>query len=180
MGRLRATTILSVRRGNLVALGGDGQVTLNNTIIKQTASKLRRLHNGQVLVGFAGSTADAFTLFGKFEAKLNEYKGNLPRAAVEMAKEWRTDRILRHLEALLAVAGRHESLLISGSGDVLQPDDDVLAIGSGAPYALAAARALLGHTELPADEITRIGLEIAGGICIYTNTRIQIETLQTD
>lgn len=174
---MHGTTILTVRRHGQVVMGGDGQVTMHNTIVKQSASKLRRLHNGEVLVGFAGSTADAFTLFEKFEGKLKEFRGKLQRAAVELAKEWRTDRVLRHLEALLAVAGRNESLLISGSGDVLQPDDGIIAIGSGGPFALAAARALIGHTDLSAEAITRAALEVAGGICVFTNDRLQIEVL---
>lgn len=172
-----ATTIISVRRGNEVAMAGDGQVTLNDTVMKARARKVRRLFDGKVLAGFAGASADAFTLFDKFEGKLEEYHGNLPRAAVELAKDWRTDRVLRRLEALLVAADASKSLIISGSGDVIEPDDGVIAIGSGGPYALAAARALVGHSSLPAEEIAREALEIAAGICVYTNDQITVETL---
>ncbi len=173
----RGTTIVCVRKEGEVALAGDGQVTLGTTVMKHTARKLRRLHGGQILAGFAGSTADAFTLFEKFEAKLQEYRGNLARAAVELAKDWRTDRILRKLEALLIVADRETTLVLSGAGDVIEPDDGIAAIGSGGPYALAAARALLGHSPLKAAQIAEEALGIAAGICIYTNDRILVESL---
>ena len=168
------TTIVCVRREGQVALAGDGQVSLGNTVMKHTARKLRRLYDGQVLAGFAGSTADAFTLFEKFDAKLQEFRGNLPRAAVALAKDWRTDRILRKLEALLIVADGESTLVISGAGDVIEPDDGIAAIGSGGPYALAAARALLRNTSLCAEDICRHSLEIAGEICIYTNQDLTI------
>ncbi|MFZ5653586.1 MAG: ATP-dependent protease subunit HslV [Pseudomonadota bacterium] len=177
MEQYRGTTILSVRRAGLVAIGGDGQVSLGNTILKANARKVRRLHNDQVIAGFAGGTADAFTLFERFEAKLQEHRGNLVRAAVELARDWRTDRILRRLEALLAVADREASLIITGNGDVIQPEQDLIAIGSGGPYAQAAARALLENTELGAREIVERGLQIAADICIYTNHHRTIETL---
>lgn len=170
----KATTILAVRRGGKVALGGDGQVTLGDTVMKATAQKVRKLRDGKVLAGFAGSVADAFTLFEKFEEKLERFPGNLTRAAVELAKEWRSDRFLRRLEAQLVVADRDGLLLVSGNGDVIQPDDDVVAIGSGGGFALAAARALRTHTELPAADIVRRGLEIAGEICIYSNLNITV------
>src|SRR5690606_3057843 len=157
--------------------GGDGQVTLGNTVMKGNARKVRRLHNGKVIAGFAGGTADAFTLFERFEAKLQEHRGNLVRAAVELARDWRTDRMLRRLEALLAVADREASLIITGNGDVIQPEQDLIAIGSGGPYAQAAARALLDNTELDAREIVERGLQIAADICIYTNHHRTIETL---
>lgn len=173
-----ATTILAVRREGRVALGGDGQVTLGDTVIKSTAQKVRRLRDGQVLAGFAGSVADAFTLFEKFEEKLERYPGNLTRAAVELAKEWRSDRYLRRLEAQLVVADREGLLLVSGNGDVIQPDDDIVAIGSGGGFALAAARALQTNTELTAAEIVRRGLEIAGEICIYSNLNITVLELE--
>lgn len=173
----RGTTIICVRRDDQVALAGDGQVTLGNTVMKHTARKLRRLYNNQVLAGFAGSTADAFTLFEKFDAKLQEYRGNLQRAAVELAKEWRTDRVLRRLEALLIVADKTATLVISGVGDVIEPDDGIAAIGSGGSFALAAARALLRSSELPAADIAKQALEIAAEICIYTNDQILLETL---
>jgi ATP-dependent HslUV protease subunit HslV len=173
----RGTTILSVRRNGLVAIGGDGQVTLGNTVMKGNARKVRRLHNDQVIAGFAGGTADAFTLFERFEAKLQEHRGNLVRAAVELARDWRTDRILRRLEALLAVADREASLIITGNGDVIQPEQDLIAIGSGGPFAQAAARALLENTELDARAIVERGLAIAADICIYTNHQRTIETL---
>jgi len=169
-----ATTILAVRRDGKTALGGDGQVTLGQTVIKSTAQKVRKLRDGKILAGFAGSVADAFTLFEKFEEKLERHPGNLSRAAVELAKEWRSDRYLRRLEALLAVADRESMYLLSGTGDVIQPDDEVIAIGSGGSYALAAARALKDHSDLPAAEIVRRGLEIAGEICIYTNRNITV------
>ena len=173
----RHTTILSVRRDDVVALGGDGQVTLGTTVLKHGASKVRRLLDGKVLAGFAGSTADAMTLFTRFERKLEEFHGQLERAAVELATDWRTEKTLRSLEALLVVADRDHSLLLSGTGDVIAPDDGILAVGSGGPYAMAAARALLQHTALPADAIVREALKIAAGIDIYTNDSIRVETL---
>jgi ATP-dependent HslUV protease subunit HslV len=169
-----ATTILAVRRDGKTALGGDGQVTLGETVIKSTAQKVRKLRDGKILAGFAGSVADAFTLFEKFEEKLERHPGNLSRAAVELAKEWRSDRYLRRLEALLAVADRESMYLLSGTGDVIQPDDEIIAIGSGGSYALAAARALKEYSDLSAAEIVRRGLEIAGDICIYTNRNITV------
>ena len=172
-----ATTILSVRRGNRVVVAGDGQVTLGQTVMKSNARKVRRLANGQVLAGFAGAAADAFTLFEVFEAKLDKHGGQLLRAAVEMAKEWRTDRRLGKLEALLAVADKDSSLIISGNGDVIEPEDGLVAIGSGGPYALAAARALLQHTGLDARAIAEASLNVAGDICIYTNRNLVIEEL---
>jgi ATP-dependent HslUV protease subunit HslV len=172
-----ATTILSVRRDGRVALGGDGQVTLGTTVMKADAVKVRRLLEGQVLVGFAGSAADGFALMERFEAKLKDYPNNVPRAATELAKQWRTDRALRRLEAMLVVADARYSLLVSGSGDVIQPSDGILATGSGGGYALAAARALMAHTEMPAGEIVRKALEIAGGIDIYTNGHLTVEEL---
>lgn len=175
---IRSTTILSVRRSGRVAMGCDGQVTVGTTVMKHNARKLRRLHHDQVLAGFAGATADAFTLFEKFEAKLEEYRGNLTRAAVELAKDWRTDRILRRLEALLAVAGKDQSFIISGTGDVVEPEDGILAIGSGGAYALAAARALLKHSDLDAAAIVAEAMQVAGGIDIYTNQQIIVEELQ--
>jgi ATP-dependent HslUV protease subunit HslV len=171
------TTILSVRRGTSVALGGDGQVTLGNVVVKSTARKVRRLFNDRVLAGFAGATADAFTLFERFEAKLDKHQGQLQRAAVELAKDWRSDRILRRLEAMLAVADNTASLVITGTGDVLEPEHGIVAIGSGGAYAQAAARALLGHTELSAEDIVKQALTIAGEICIYTNQNHVIEVL---
>lgn len=173
----KGTTIVCVRKGNEVALAGDGQVTLGNTVMKHTARKLRRMHDGKVLAGFAGSTADAFTLFEKFDAKLQEYRGNLSRAAVALAKDWRTDRILRRLEALLIVADATTTLVISGAGDVIEPDDGIAAIGSGGAFALAAARALAGHSALPVAAIAEEALKIAAGICIYTNGNLTIEEL---
>jgi ATP-dependent HslUV protease subunit HslV len=172
-----ATTILSVRRGPGVALGGDGQVTLGTTVMKADAVKIRKLLDGQVLVGFAGSAADGFALLERFETKLKDYPNNVPRAATELAKLWRTDRILRRLEAVLIVVDARHSLLLSGSGDVIQPSDGILATGSGGPYALAAARALVAHTDLPAGEIVRQSLLIAGGIDIYTNGHLTVEEL---
>ena len=172
--RYRATTILAVRRDGKVALGGDGQVTLGDTVMKATAQKVRKLRDGKVLAGFAGSVADAITLFEKFEEKLERVPGNLTRAAVELAKEWRSDRYLRRLEAQLVVADAGGLLLVSGTGDVIQPDDEIVAIGSGSGYALAAARALRESTELPAAEMVRRGLRIAGEICIYTNQNITV------
>ena len=175
--RIRSTTVVCVRRDGKVAMGSDGQVTLDKTVLKHGARKLRRLGDGQVLAGFAGATADAFTLFERFEAKLKEFAHNLPRASVELAKDWRTDRFLRRLEALLVVADQGTTLILSGTGDVVEPDDDVAAIGSGGPYAQAAAIALLGHSTLPARAITEEALRIAGRICIYTNDHLTIEEL---
>ena len=174
---LHGTTILAVRHRGGCAIAGDGQVTMGRTVMKQGAKKIRRMHNGQVLAGFAGSTADAMALFTKFESKIEEYRGNLERAAVELAKEWRTDRLLRRLESLLLVAEKDHTLLISGQGDVIEPDDGVAGIGSGGPYAVAAARALVRHTSLPAKEIVREALEIAAKICIYTNEHLHVEEL---
>src|SRR5688572_24341418 len=171
---IRATTILAVRRNGQVALGGDGQVTVGETVMKANAQKVRLLRGGKVLGGFAGAAADALTLFDKFEEKLERFPTNLPRAAVDLAKEWRSDRVLRRLEALLAVIDREHGLIISGTGEVIEPDDGLLAIGSGGPYALAAARALLKHTEMDPKDVVRQGLEIAGEICIYTNTNITV------
>jgi len=171
------TTIVSARRGAQVAMGGDGQVTLGAIVIKQTARKVRRLHHDRILAGFAGATADAFTLFERFEAKLDKHQGHLVRSAVELAKDWRTDRILRRLEAMLAVADREASLIITGSGDVLEPEHGLVAIGSGGAYAQAAARALLAHTGLAPADVVREALTIAGDICIYTNQSHTIETL---
>jgi ATP-dependent HslUV protease subunit HslV len=173
----RGTTIIAVRRGGKVALAGDGQVTLGATVVKRTARKVRRLYQGKVLAGFAGSTADAITLFDKFEKKLEEYNGQLVRAAVELGKDWRSDRILRRLDALMIVASADGLLLISGSGDIIDPDDDVVAIGSGGSFALAAARALLAHTALDPRTIASESLRVAAGICIYTNDQIMIEEL---
>ncbi|HUG41460.1 MAG TPA: ATP-dependent protease subunit HslV [Longimicrobiales bacterium] len=172
--QFHATTIVAVRHGGRVALGGDGQVTLGDTIMKGSARKVRKLRDGKILAGFAGSVADAFTLFEKFEEKLERYPGNLPRAAVELAKDWRTDRYLRRLEALLAVADQEHLFLLSGDGNVIEPDDEIVAIGSGGAYALAAARALKEHADLPAVDIVRRALEIAGDICIYTNRNITV------
>jgi len=171
------TTIVSVRRGNLVAMGGDGQVTLGAIVVKASARKVRKIHNDRILAGFAGATADAFTLFERFEAKLDKHQGNLLRSAVELAKDWRTDRMLRRLEAMLAVADKETSLLITGTGDVLEPERGLLAMGSGGAYAQAAAMALLDHTDLAPAEVVRKSLEIAGSLCIYTNQNITIETL---
>jgi len=177
MESFHGTTILSVRRGASVALGGDGQVTLGSVVVKATARKIRRLHNERVLAGFAGATADAFTLFERFEAKLDKHQGHLARAAVELAKDWRSDRILRRLEAMLAVADRNASLIITGNGDVLEPEFGIVAIGSGGPYAQAAARALLEHSDLAAADIVKQALTIAGDLCIYTNQNHVIEVL---
>ncbi|GDX57220.1 ATP-dependent protease subunit HslV [Comamonadaceae bacterium] len=181
MEQFHGTTIISVRRqtpdGPQVAIGGDGQVTLGNIVIKGTARKVRRLYQGRVLAGFAGATADAFTLFERFEAKLEKHQGHLARAAIELTKDWRTDRVLRRLEAMLAVADRDASLIITGNGDVLEPEHGVVAIGSGGAYAQAAALALLNHTELSAADIVARSLEIAGELCIYTNMNHSIETL---
>lgn len=180
MEQYRGTTICSVRRGKQVVMGGDGQVTLGNTVMKSNARKVRRLYGDRVIAGFAGATADAFTLFERFEGKLEKYSGNLQRAAVEMAKDWRTDRVLRRLEALLAIADKEHSLLISGNGDVIQPEQGLIAIGSGGPFAQAAAMGLLAETELDAESIVRRSLHIAADICIYTNDNIIIETLNSE
>lgn len=174
---IRSTTILSVRRDGRVAMGGDGQVTFGTTVMKGNAKKIRRIYNNSILSGFAGATADAFTLFEKFEGKLEQYNGNLTRAAVELAKDWRTDRILRRLEAFLAVADRDHSLIISGNGDVVDPENGILAIGSGGPYAQAAARALLEGSTLDARTIVEKAMAIAADICIYTNREIMVEEL---
>src|SRR3954468_24425933 len=175
--RIRSTTVLAVRRAGHVVIGGDGQVTMGNTVVKSTARKIRRLHDSKIVAGFAGSAADGITLFEKFEAKLKEYNGNLLRSAVELAKDWRTDRVLRRLEALLLVADRERTLLLSGTGDVIEPDGDVAAVGSGGAYALAAARALFDNTALPARVIAERALAIAGEICIYTNGNRAFEEL---
>lgn len=173
----RGTTIICIRKNGEVAIAGDGQVTMGNTVMKHTARKIRRMYDNRILAGFAGSTADAFTLFEKFDAKLQEFRGNLSRAAVALAKDWRTDRILRQLEALLIVADTETTLVLSGAGDVIEPDDGVAAIGSGGPFALAAARALLAHSELSARQVAEESLGIAAGICIYTNDHILVEVL---
>ena len=173
----KGTTILCVRRGSEVAMAGDGQVSMGNTVMKHTARKLRRMYDDQVVAGFAGSTADAFTLFEKFEAKLQEYRGNLQRAAVELAKDWRTDKILRHLEALLIVADKETTLIISGVGDVIEPEHGIAAIGSGGPFAQAAARGMMAHSELPMEKVAEESLKIAADICVYTNDQIILETL---
>ncbi|MDP2158769.1 MAG: ATP-dependent protease subunit HslV [Nitrospirota bacterium] len=172
-----ATTILCVRKNGKVAIGGDGQVTLGNTVLKQNAKKIRRMYNDNVIAGFAGATADAFTLFEKFEGKLESYRGNITRAAVELAKDWRTDRMLRRLEALLVIADREHTFIISGTGDVIEPEDGIAAIGSGGAFAQAAARALFDNTELNAEEIIKKAMKIASGICIYTNDNLTIEEL---
>ncbi|MBL7685798.1 MAG: ATP-dependent protease subunit HslV [Deltaproteobacteria bacterium] len=172
---MHGTTIVAVKKDGKVAVAGDGQVSLQNTVMKHTAKKVRRMKNNKVIAGFAGSTADAFTLFEKFEAKLDQYHGNLTRASVELAKEWRTDRVLRRLEAMLIVADAQTILTLSGNGDVIEPDDGVTAIGSGGPYAMAAAKALLKHSSLSASEIVSEALKIAASICIYTNDQIQVE-----
>ncbi|NTV94388.1 MAG: ATP-dependent protease subunit HslV [Thiobacillus sp.] len=178
MEQWHGTTILSVRRGNRVALGGDGQVTLGNIVIKASARKVRKLYQDRILAGFAGGTADAFTLFERFEAKLEKHQGNLVRSAVELAKDWRTDRILRRLEAMLSVADASASLIITGAGDVLEPEYGIAAIGSGGAYAQSAARALVEHTEMAPEDIVREALGIASDICIYTNRNFTIETLE--
>jgi ATP-dependent HslUV protease, peptidase subunit HslV len=174
---IRSTTVLSIRRNGSVVLAGDGQVTLGESVIKHTAKKIRRLYNDKILAGFAGSTADAFTLFSRFEAKLEQYHGNLGRAAVELAKDWRTDKFLRHLEALLLVCDKETTFLLSGQGDVIEPDGGVAAIGSGGPYAQAAAEALARHTQLTARQIAEEAMKIAGKMCIYTNDVVTIEEL---
>src|SRR5437879_4647685 len=175
MTRIRSTTILAVRHKNATAIGGDGQVTLGNVVMKSDAHKIRRLHNGKVLTGFAGSSADAFALIERFEAKLKDFQGSVPRAATELAKDWRMDRSLRRLEAMIIAVDKEHLLLISGTGDVIQPTDGVAAIGSGGPYALAAARALATHSTLGAKDIVQKSLEIAGDLCIYTNRNIEVE-----
>ena len=175
--RIHSTTILCVRRDSHVALGGDGQVTIGDTVMKANANKVRTLKGGKILAGFAGAAADAFTLFSRFEAKLEEHRGNLPRAAVELGKDWRTDRVLRRLEALLAVADADHSLIVSGTGDVIEPDDGLIGIGSGGPYALAAARALIAHADLDAKAIVTESMRVAASICIYTNDQISVEVL---
>ncbi|KPJ96484.1 MAG: ATP-dependent protease subunit HslV [Gammaproteobacteria bacterium SG8_15] len=180
MEQFHGTTIVSVRRGNKVVIGGDGQVSLGNTIMKGNARKVRRLYHGQVIAGFAGGTADAFTLFERFEAKLEKHQGHLTRSAVELAKDWRTDRLLRRLEALLAVADKTTSLIISGNGDVIEPEQNLIAIGSGGPFAQASAIALLENTELDARTIVEKALEIASSICVYTNDHLTIEELEID
>lgn len=172
-----ATTIVSVRKDGKLAIAGDGQVSMGNTIMKQTAKKLRTMNNGKVVAGFAGSTADAFTLFEKFEAKLAEFRGNITRAAVELAKDWRTDKVLRRLEALLIVADKEKTFVISGNGDVIEPDDGLAAIGSGGPYALAAARAMVKHSKLSAKEIAEESILLASQICVFTNDQIVVEEI---
>ena len=174
---MHATTILSVRRNGKTAIAGDGQVTVGNTVMKSNARKVRKMYNDKVIAGFAGATADAFTLFEKFEAKLEQYHGNLTRAAVELAKDWRTDKVLRRLEALMIIADAERSFILSGNGDVIEPEDGIAAIGSGGPYALAAARALVEHTDLGSRNIVEAAMRIAGDICIYTNKEITIEEL---
>jgi len=176
--RIRSTTVICVRRDDKVVLAGDGQVTLGSEVIKSTARKLRRLYNDKIVAGFAGSTADAFALFARFESKLEQYNGNLPRSVVELAKEWRTDRVLRHLEALLLVADAKTTYLVSGNGDVIEPDDGVAAIGSGGPFAMAAATALMRNTTLSARRIAEEAMAIAGKICIYTNDSVTFEELE--
>jgi ATP-dependent HslUV protease, peptidase subunit HslV len=175
--KTRSTTILTVRHKNMVAIGGDGQVTLANTVVKADAAKIRRLLDGKIITGFAGSSADAFALLERFEAKLRDFPSNVPRAATELAKDWRTDRVLRRLEALLAVVDSRHTLLVTGNGDVIQPTDGILGIGSGGNFAVAAARALVAHSELDAETIVRKSLEIAAGIDVYTNTNIIVEAL---
>ena len=178
--RIRGTTILAVKKNNKVTVAGDGQVTLDTTILKHGARKVRRLYNNEVIVGFAGATADAFTLFDRFDQKLEQYNGNLLRAAVELTKDWRTDRVLRHLEALMIAVSKDYSLIISGNGDVIESDDDVMAIGSGGPYAQSAARALVRHTSLSSTEIAKEAMKIASEICIYTNDHITLEEIEVD
>ena len=175
--KIRSTTVLCVRRDNKVVMAGDGQVTLGQEVLKASARKLRRLYNDNIIAGFAGSTADAFALFSRFESKLEQFNGNLPRSVVELAKEWRTDRALRHLEALLLVADQTNTYLVSGNGDVIEPDDGIVAIGSGGPYAMAAARALSKHTSLSPREVVQEAMKIAGEICIFTNDQVTIEEL---
>ncbi len=177
MSDFHSTTVLAVRRGEQVVLAGDGQVTLGDTVVKQNARKIRRLYNGRILAGFAGSSADSFALFARFESKLEQYRGNLERSVVELAKDWRTDRMLRRLEAMLVVADASATFLLSGTGDLIEPDDGIVAIGSGGPYAMAAAKALARHTELDARTIAEEALTVAAGICIYTNASVTIEEL---
>ncbi len=174
---IHGTTVLCVRRANKVVMASDGQVTMGQSVVKHSAKKIRRLYDDKVLAGFAGGTADALSLFSRFEAKLQEFHGNLPRAAVELAKEWRTDRVLRHLEAFLIVADEKNTFLLSGTGDIIEPDDGICAIGSGGPYALAAARGLLKHTQLGAKEIVQEAMRLASEICIYTNSKFTVEEL---
>lgn len=178
MTRIRSTTILAVRRGNTTAIGGDGQVTLGQIVMKADAHKIRRLYGGKVLVGFAGSSADAFALLERFEAKLKDFSGSVPRAATELAKDWRLDRALRRLEAMMIAVDRDSLLMVSGTGDVIQPTDGIAAIGSGGAYATAAARALLAHSTLGAAEIVKTSLQIAGDLCIYTNQNIEVEVIE--
>ncbi len=180
MMKVRSTTILTVRRGNQIAMGGDGQVTLGEVALKHDAVKIRTLVDGKVLCGFAGSAADSLALLERFESRLNESKSNIKRAAIALARDWRTDKVLRRFEAILAVADAHTSLIVSGSGDVIEPSDGIIGIGSGGAYATSAAKALLKHTDLSASEIVRTSLEIAGELCIYTNTNIHIETIDVD
>jgi len=175
--KIRATTVIAVKKGSSVALAGDGQVTLGNIIMKHTAKKIRTLYDGKILSGFAGSAADAFTLFTRFEAKLETYKGQLLRSVVELAKDWRTDKVLRNLEAMLIVADREHLFVVSGNGDLIEPDENIVAIGSGGPYAYAAAKALARHTDMEAKDLAREAMEIAGEICIYTNNHINVEVL---
>jgi ATP-dependent HslUV protease, peptidase subunit HslV len=175
--KIRSTTVICVRRNGQVVMAGDGQVTIGHEVLKSSAKKLRRLYNDKILAGFAGSTADAFSLFARFESKLEQFNGNLPRAVVELAKEWRTDKVLRHLEALLLVADKENMYIVSGNGDVVEPDETVAAIGSGGPFALAAATALIHNTEMPAKKIVEQAMHIAGKICIYTNESITYEEL---
>ena len=177
---MRSTTILTVRRDGKAAIGGDGQVTLGETVVKGKARKIRRLYHGKVVVGFAGASADAFSLMEKFEAKLEEFRGNVMRSSYELARDWRTDRALRRLESLLAVVDAETSLLISGSGDVIEPDDGIIGIGSGGQYAVAAARALVAHTKMGAAEVVEAALQIAADICVYTNHEIIVETVESD
>lgn len=174
---IHATTVICVRRDGQVAMAGDGQVTVGNTVMKHGAAKVRRLYHDKILAGFAGSAADAFALFSRFEAKLEEYRGNMERSVVELAKDWRLDKYLRQLQAMLIVSNTEKAYLISGTGDLIQPDDGILAIGSGGPYALAAARALIQHTSMPAADVAREAMRIAAAICIYTNDNITVETL---
>jgi len=179
MMKMKGTTIIAVRHKGKVTVAGDGQVTLDNTVLKHSARKVRRLYHNQVIVGFAGATADAFTLFDRFDQKLEQYNGNLLRAAVELTKDWRTDRVLRHLEALMVAVSKEHFLIISGNGDVIESDDNVAAIGSGGPYALAAARALIKHSDLDATEISKEAMRIAADLCIFTNDRVTLEELDT-
>ena len=176
--RIRSTTVLCVRRGNKVTMAGDGQITMGHEVVKHTARKIRRLFNDSILAGFAGSTADALSLFGRFEDKLQQFGGNLSRAAVELAKDWRTDKSLRHLEALLLVADKKTTLLVSGNGDVIEPDEDIAAVGSGGPFAVAAATALMRNTKLSARKIAEEAMSVAGKICVYTNENIVYEELE--